>query len=470
MNLLCIIINMEYLKKFMVRYKIIIWIILLCSIQGLLLYILMRPGFFSPDTLHQYNQMVGTEGLSDWHPVTMALVWRLTQCFGLSISGLLFLQLFLLEFSTALLAWTLYQKYKSRSIVIAILLLPLLPHVLVLSGFIWKDVQMAMALMTSFSLIYYCSVARKVKTKYILYLLAVILLLYAAAVRTNAIAAILPFTVYLLAVKYKAKRYKLIAIITILILLIVSLLLPKIISTMTAAKHGKISNTMKSIDVVNILTPTELASTTIVNQQLKLELQSLQNCSHFGKSLQLEFWNCVNSSTYSDGIIYNESAELDRLWKNTISTKPSRYILFKLEAYLMFLIPETENNTGFLNLSVNSMPNRSWSNNFRYKSVETIIYHITDKLWNKYMPFLFTGWFWLVISIIILFIATRRRQIHLFVLSLSSLLYILSFLPASVTPDYRYVYWPAIACTLAILIVVTSSTLRKTNIAVKGEK
>ena len=89
---------------------------------------------------------------------------------------------------------------------------------------------------------------------------------------------------------------------------------------MTATKHEKISNTMKSIDVVNILTPTELASTTIVNQQLKSELQSLQNCSHFGKSLQLEFWNCVNSSTYSDGVIYNESAELDRLWKNTIST------------------------------------------------------------------------------------------------------------------------------------------------------
>ena len=69
---------MERLGNLLKQHKIVIFIIL-SIIQGLLIFLLLKPGFFSPDSQSQYNQSIGNQELTDWHPVSMVLLWRLTQ-------------------------------------------------------------------------------------------------------------------------------------------------------------------------------------------------------------------------------------------------------------------------------------------------------------------------------------------------------------------------------------------------------
>ncbi|MBB1579542.1 hypothetical protein HG426_001280 [Candidatus Saccharibacteria bacterium] len=462
---------MERLGNLLKQHKIVIFIIL-SIIQGLLIFLLLKPGFFSPDSQSQYNQSIGNQELSDWHPVSMVLLWRLTQFLRISVSGILLMQVCFLEVGIGLIAWTIYKKYRSWRRALLIFALPVLPYVFVLIGFVWKDIQMATAIFAGFAFVYSSTEVRKSSVKIVFYSLAALFLLYAASVRTNAIVAILPFMAYVFTLNGKVNTMKkqILAVGGIFLFMVAAIMLPKFLASATSAFSGKISNTMKSIDIVNILTPNELQSLNFTSSKLRSELGGLQNCSHFGDGLQLAFWKCVEPSTYAkEGIMYKNSSEIDLIWKDTLKSHPGRYIMFKIETYLAFLIPKDLNNTGLVNLSTVYAPNNSGADSFRYKSIESMMYHTTVNLWSRYLPFIFAGWFWLIISAGLVVWSFKKYQ-HIFVLSCSSLLYILSFIPASVTPDFRYVYWPALACTVAMILASQFVFSKKSSIKYKKSK
>jgi hypothetical protein len=69
------------------------------------------------------------------------------------------------------------------------------------------------------------------------------------------------------------------------------------------------------------------------------------------------------------------------------------------------------------------------------------------------LPFLFAGWFWLIVALVL----TIRPGKGTFstpvrALGVSSAAYVLGYLPIMPTTDYRYIYWPAIAGTLGLLL------------------
>ncbi|MFD9823109.1 hypothetical protein [Streptomyces violascens] len=79
------------------------------------------------------------------------------------------------------------------------------------------------------------------------------------------------------------------------------------------------------------------------------------------------------------------------------------------------------------------------------------------------LPLLFQGWFWLAVSLVL---TLRRRWAgpysrELRLLGASSLLYILAYLPTAPQSNFRYVYWPALAGTVAVVLAVASHAARR---------
>ncbi|WP_330300230.1 hypothetical protein [Streptomyces sp. NBC_00503] len=78
------------------------------------------------------------------------------------------------------------------------------------------------------------------------------------------------------------------------------------------------------------------------------------------------------------------------------------------------------------------------------------------------LPMLFQGWFWLVVGLVL---TLRRwssryaREIRL--LGASSVLYVLAYLPTASQSNFRYVYWPALAGTVALLLLLADHVVRR---------
>ncbi len=67
---------------------------------------------------------------------------------------------------------------------------------------------------------------------------------------------------------------------------------------------------------------------------------------------------------------------------------------------------------------------------------------------------LFRGWFWLAVALV-LAIRPGRGRFHLPIraLGISSAAYVLGYLFIVPATNYRYVYWPALACTLGLVLL-----------------
>ena len=57
----------------------------------------------------------------------------------------------------------------------------------------------------------------------------------------------------------------------------------------------------------------------------------------------------------------------------------------------------------------------------------------------------------------------KRYKKWVYGLSTSAIIYILSYAPGSLTPDYRYIYWSVIAVLVAGIIVLVSRNKRGTT-------
>lgn len=72
----------------------------------------------------------------------------------------------------------------------------------------------------------------------------------------------------------------------------------------------------------------------------------------------------------------------------------------------------------------------------------------TDLRW------LFRGWFWLTVALVLAIRPGRGLfAMPVRALGISSAAYILGYLPIMPATDFRYVYWPALACALGLLLL-----------------
>ena len=441
------------------------WLILLAiSIIAFVFNVLLfYPGYMSTDSLNQLCQAKGDCGLSTWHPVSMALFWRLLITISGKIGAIVIFQIVLLWGSLFLLSNYVWRKTKKKSYSIAVLGIGVLPYVWGLSGVIWKDVHMAYSLLAALSLILTSNLTKKKHQQYPLWLGALLLISYAISVRVNAIAAALPL-LYLLLLTYrsgsahpKVKPF----ISTVIIAIVISFVgfnFYKVANLNVTKSNASVS--MYAYDIVNIYTKEEIRNKAPSNiREGLLELSPCSYRSSPNHTLNLGFWECFNDlGSYFNGDNYTT---LKTFWIKTIVGNPVDYLFSKVASASMFLVATpyiapvgipsySEDSHNIYNLSTklsaSSVINQSYVKDFGY----------------RYFPFFFSGWFWLVSGVLILIYSfkTKKNSRLVKILSLSAVMYILPMLAGDLTPDFRYFYWPAIASTLALLFIVLKKKSR----------
>jgi hypothetical protein len=386
----------------------------------------------------------------------MVLVWRiLISLTAGHVASMLLFQTGMLWMALFLLAYYAWKKTNSKRLSLVTLGIGALPNVINISGVLWKDEQMAFALLLAVGLALAASTVLKKSVRNVMYILALFFVIYATTVRTNGLAATLPVAFFVVYMSGGVKRLAYM-IATALAVVLSAIVLLHITNMVLHVTKGHTPGVMMSADIVNILPPEELQDMKI-SSELKLALLNLSKCSHFNGDLQLKGWLCVGDQQrlYFTGKYYEE---LQHIWLPTVLHNFGAYLGYKLEAYTLFLFSNDkqtiwmdgiENST--LHLGGQRIPH------LKVKSISfgAINKNYVSDFGYRYFPFMFKAWFWLLVSFYLLWYAVKRAKNKILIgsLGLSALLNIASFFPASETTDYRYIYWSAIACVVAVFMV-----------------
>ncbi|MDN6373922.1 MAG: hypothetical protein L0K12_13535, partial [Brevibacterium aurantiacum] len=172
------------------------WDIVLALITLMWSFVFIRlffPGRANVDIGNQYLQAIGKAPVTDWHPPIMSTVWRgLINVTG-QAGSLLVLQVIILAVASWLIGVLVHRNGAPRWVSLLGPAIMMTPWVISQMMTLWKDTQMAVALLLAVILLI---VARTVPKGWILWIPAVVLLVYALGVRKNAVFAIVPIAIY----------------------------------------------------------------------------------------------------------------------------------------------------------------------------------------------------------------------------------------------------------------------------------
>ncbi|MEU3887942.1 hypothetical protein [Streptomyces sp. NPDC029041] len=414
-----------------------------CCLATILVF---APGYLSPDSLDQLRQAEGKKPLTDWHPPVLSLVWRALIAVTGSIASLLVVQCLVLWAALWVLARCVWRLTASRGGSLAVLGLGLLPYVLTFAGVVWKDVHAAFALLAACAVAFTGLLLRdrgpRPAVRWGLLCLGVLFLAYAMLVRKNAFLAAIPVFVMLVLALWGAPGRR--TWVTCTAALAAALVVPAAaVSLFAAPLQTKQGAQIMLDDLVHVLTVDELRSADVSPALRDRLVASARECERVG-ALSDAYWACYRRP--ADGL-RGDSGEITSLWLREMSGHVPQYVAYRLLLFTTLLF-ETD---------------------YPYKAgvsrndlgVEVAHPRLRDMLGTyvkgmaRDLPWLFRGWFWLAVALVLTLRPGRGVcAMPVRALGVSSAAYVLGYLPIMPATDYRYVYWPAIACSLGVLLLL----------------
>jgi len=152
------------------------------------------PGVVNYDSREQYAQAV-TGHFFDWHPPIMAWVWSILRLVADGSGPLFAVHVVCYWLGFGLIALTLSQMRRNKT-AWAVVAAGVFPPFLLMNAAIVKDVSMAVAFISAFSVCFFYR-TRGLKIPFTTLIIAMGLIIYGALVRTNGIFAAVPLFVYL---------------------------------------------------------------------------------------------------------------------------------------------------------------------------------------------------------------------------------------------------------------------------------
>lgn len=165
----------------------------LVAIWSALFLRLFWPGRVNVDIANQYLQATGKIPYSDWHPPVMSAVWRILIDITGDPGSLLLLQVGLLAAAAWGIGVLVHRSGAPRWVSLLGPTIMVTPWVVSQMTTLWKDTQMAVAILLAVVLI---MITRFLPKTWLLRLPALALLVYAVGVRKNAVFAVVPIAVY----------------------------------------------------------------------------------------------------------------------------------------------------------------------------------------------------------------------------------------------------------------------------------
>ncbi|WP_329121932.1 hypothetical protein [Streptomyces sp. NBC_01465] len=426
-----------------------------------------HPGYFSADSHFQLLQALGYEPMSDWHPPVLALVWRVLLRTTGALSAMADLQTALLWGSLWVLARLVWKKTGSRGLSLAMLAVGLAPHIMNFTGVVWKDVHLAYALLAV------CAIALTARelprertwTRWALVVLGVLFIVYAGMVRKNGFPAVLPvFALLVLAAWPTPGRRRWLAATGIFVAVTVAGSIG-----VSAAAHPLSTRVYAVIpvdDLTHVLTPA----------QVRDAAQQAGGSADFTHRMVAAAVDCrkreLTSNAYLecyprkgpfDLMELSRNADaLDRMWTEQMPEHWKGYAAYRVRVFTKVLF---RTNQPFLNgnrlLPGSPVPEilkkSPPDDTLRYALQNYVMGAVRD------LPMLFQGWFWLAVALVLVL---RRRwpgpySRELRLIGASSVVYILAYLPTAPESNFRYLYWPALSGTVALVLVASAYLTRR---------
>ncbi len=361
----------------------------------------LYPGSMSFDSVMQLGQALDPSTLEDWHPPVMTVLWwLLMELSGGTVGSMLAAQLALLWAGLTLLAVYVFQESGRRRLSLLPLLLGVLPHVSSMSGVVWKDGQLAFALLGAVVLLLF--VRRGIapaRVRWTAVAAAVLLLAYAGSVRYNALPAIVPL-LFLLTWPGAARRHR--------ALLAGGAVVGALVATpvIDAVRPVQATHPAASVmldDVLHLYSASELAAGD-VSPELESYLVTLATtCPPSTRDVNYR-WRCANTTGTIPTVFRTHAGELRGLYLSGIAERPLRYAQSRLRVFGKFLdTPPEEVFVSWFTIHDNPhglafQPNRATV------ALETYVDATT-----RHLGFVFKPWTWLAAALAVLALGWRRR-------------------------------------------------------------
>ena len=443
-----------------------ILLIAIAIIGFLISLVFFYPGYRSPDSEWQLCQALSQCDMDSWHPISMTVVWKvLLRVTGGFVPMMLILQLLMFWAGALLFSLWVWQRTRKWQLAILPLALGFLPNVLNIIGVIWKDVQMASALLLATGLVINTYNSKKTWLKIVGAVVSFMLLAYATSVRTNAIFAVLPLIVLFVS-SYNKPPKPFQKALTIALIAVSLVSVNPLLNVIFKPQPGPSASTMYAYDIVNILPASRIADE--APEQIRPALLAISRCSiENNQRTNLTFWNCISQNEVISSFGGGSLSVLKSYWLSTVKSYPLRYISQKIETYIQFIFSDDGqsvwSNGGDI-FSQDGIYNRY--NSSISRSLRSVVYGYTMDFGYKYFSFIYKPWFWLLAALTLMIYAKRLKEYRLWVylLCASAIMYILSYAPGSLTSDYRYIYWSVVSVLIAgIVTTVGRSKYAKRN-------
>jgi hypothetical protein len=407
--------------------------------------VVFAPGYMSPDSIDQLRQAMGKTPLTDWHPPVLSLVWRALIAVTGTPASMAVLQSVTFWGALWVVAWCVWGLTASRPGSLAVLGLGLTPPVLTFVGVVWKDVHAAVALLAACAVAFVGLRLRDSRPptamRWGLLSLGVVFLAYAMLVRKNAFVAAIPVFVLLVLTLWPAPGRRMWATCT--AVLVAGLVLPAAaISLIARPVQTKQGAQIMLDDLVHVLTVEELRSANVPADLRDRLVAAAEECDRNGV-LSDAYWACYERPV--DGLT-GDSGQITSLWLREMSGHVPGYLQYRLRLFAALLF-----ETGYP-----YHPGVS-SNDLGMKVAHPWLEDALDLYVSRAVMDLrplFRGWFWLAAALVL---ATRPGRgtfsLPIRALGISSAAYILGYLPIMPATNYRYIYWPVLACTLGLLLL-----------------
>ena len=435
-----------YIKKYFLYPNSLLLMIIGFTFFAIACY----PGFMSPDSLEQYKQ-AHTLNFADGHPPVMAWLWSKLILILDGPQILLYLHLGLLWLG--LYIWRV-NAGESRSAK-WFLLLGFLPWVANFEGVLWKDMGMAFSLLLALGLL------SKSRLTNLNIFVVVSLLFYAFMVRSNAPAALIPIIwyVYERLAPRLSSRLKVAA--TILSLLSMFTFLNFFNYSLLNSEKSHIASFMMIDDLVHL--------SVVANKSFlpRVDFNTVKECSQemIGETMLVGRLFCLNTKPAYQHIAPLPYEDVKKAWISAILSNPFECLKFRFYAYSYLLRSPSESPYiyWFSGISSNDM-GLTQKNNVTTTALKEYIHGMV-----LVTPFLFKPYWWLIINLLFLCATLAMRgdedSLSLIrVLLLSSLLYMLGYIPLAPMADFRYVYWSTLAISLAAIKFFTSNLYVSLNL------
>jgi hypothetical protein len=419
------------------------------------------PGFLTYDPIQQLGQALDTRELNDWHPPVMTVLWSLLLHFpGHPALPMLVVQLVLLWGSLVLLAAYVYRETGRRWISVLPLLLGVLPYVANISGDIWKDDQLAFAILAAVVVLLHVrrGIART-SLRWAALVSVALLLAYAGAVRYNALFAIVPLLLLTPAPTRVRARFR---ILFAAVVVGGAVAATPAISAIRPVLATHPAGSIMLDDVMHLYSSRELREAD-VSETLKRSLLSLRRRCPPDALLVNYTWDCPTSNDVTKFFTTQfDYAELRRLYISGIEQHPLRYLEYRTRVYGTFIDPPPGKPTTIWFSGVGTNP-------------FGLTYH-PDPLTNalhgyviesaRDVGLLYRPWFWILFGAVQWTGAFRRRQVYghatvVMAVAASALLYVLGYLPMVIGFDYRFIYWSTIGLSVSGILLLVDVTRRR---------